>query len=53
MTYPAYRISPHVMEKLFTLEEIEAYQRDYGYIGNLEDEKKRFDEFIASRQGRA
>jgi len=53
VTYPAYHISPYVMEKLFTLEEIEAYERDYGYIGNLEDEKKRFDEFIAARQGRA
>lgn len=60
VTYPAYRISPHVMEKLFTLEEIEAYRRDYGYTGDpdwvkqeLEAEKKRFDEFIAARQGRA
>lgn len=68
VTYPAYRISPHVMEKLFTLEEIEAYKRDYDfydeidekYKGNsdwvkqeLEAEKKSFDEFIAARQGRS
>ena len=68
VTYPAYRISPHVMENLFTLEEIEAYKRDYDfydeidekYKGNsdwvkqeLEAEKKSFDEFIAARQGRA
>ena len=68
VTYPAYRISPHVLEKLFTIEEIEAYKRDYDfydqidekYKGNpdwakqeLEAEKKSFDEFIAARQGRA
>lgn len=68
VTYPSYRISPHVMEKIFTLEEIEAYKRDYDfydqidekYKGNpdwvkqeLEADKKSFDEFIAARQGRA
>lgn len=68
VTYPAYRLSPYVMEKLFTLEEIRDYKLDYYFCGeatedkriscewakrSLDKEKKNFDEFLASRQGRA
>lgn len=68
VTYPAYRLSPYVMEKLFTLEEIRDYKLDFDFYGEsteeertscewvkgyLDKEKKSFDEFLASRQGRA
>ena len=68
VTYPAYRLSPYAMEKLFTLEEIRDYKLDYDFYGeatedmrtscewakeSLDKEKKSFDEFLAERQGRA
>lgn len=64
--YPAYRISPHVMEKLFTMQEIEEYFRDFDFQGvademaakdpdwvkhALEKNKDSFDAFIADMRG--
>ena len=66
--YPAYRLSPHVMEKLFTEKEIADYKLDFDFYGeateeqrtscewvkgSLANEKKSFDEFLTQLQGRA
>ena len=66
--YPAYRLSPYVMDILFTTEEIGEYKKDYDFYGELAEviaedpdwvkhsldrEKASFDEFLAERMGRA
>ena len=62
--FPAYRLSPHVMEALFSLEQIRDYKLDFLALPvlytiqetetawvqeSLDKEKASFDEFIASR----
>lgn len=63
-TFPAYCLSPHVMEALFSLEQLRDYKLDFDFYGehepsqetetawvqeSLDKEKASFDEFIASR----
>ncbi|MBO6194580.1 MAG: DUF4313 domain-containing protein [Clostridiales bacterium] len=61
VTYPAYRLSPYIMEKLFSLEQIKDYKLEFDYMGehtiedelstdwvteSLEAEKESFDEYL-------
>lgn len=41
VTYPAYRLSPYLMEELFTEEEILEYKFDYDFYGDMEEDLER------------
>ncbi len=44
VTYPAYRLSPYLMEELFTENEILEYLFDYDFYGDMEEDLERITE---------